>query len=228
VLSLPTAWEAPGPLEFAGTGTTAVVFTSTTGHQFAGTAVRWARLAGQGLGVENTTEFSLDETAASQWVLPAGRYTVTMHCDGPCSVSFPTRPAGLASSLTLRTRAAHVLAWSAAIRTAGVPGGTVTHDFPGDLHGILLATVAASASFRIANFQAAQVCRTTDVPVCRRQQDGEEQERTFETSGAGSADQTTFRLTRLYLDENGGNSSVHTIAMTQIVDAQAAVLYFPT
>lgn len=177
-LALDSTWTSSAEIRFSGRGLTALVLTGAKTGAFVATATRWAPLKGQAAHSDNVTVFSSDPTFKT-WSVPRGRYELTLVCSGPCSVTFSGAPRALGPTLHVRGSARHVHLWSAPVTTGGAPGGLVTHDLPSDVHGALLASVAASARFTVTNQQDADVCLVSDEPVCRRVEDGEEQQRTF-------------------------------------------------
>lgn len=221
--TLNAPWRTSTEIRFTGPGTTSLVLTDAHTGEFIATATRWAPLSGQAVGVDNLTIFSVDPTFGA-WSVPPGHYRLTLICDGRCGVTFDRIPRHFGSALRVRGRAPHTDVWSSPIRTAGVPGGVVTHALPGDSHGALLASVAASARFTLVNQQDADVCLLSDEPVCRRFEDGEEQERTFSYASQLATD-STFRVTRIYPAVDGGETTAHRIVMTQALDARATVIF---
>jgi len=216
-------WAAGADVAFTGAGTVSLVLTDARTGSFVATATRWAPLGGQAPHSDNVTVFSTDPTFKT-WSLPAGRYLLTVVCDSRCAVTFRGRPRGFGPSLLVSRSARHTHVWTSAVQTAGVPGGAVTHPLPGDLHGALLASVGASARYTLMNVQTADVCLVSDEPLCGRTEDGEGQQRTWSLRSELTTD-STYRMTRIYPQVDGAETTVHRITMTQALDARATVIF---
>lgn len=228
-VTLRRAWTVPTTrtdIQYKGRGPVSLLVTRASNPSFVATATRWAPLAGEPRG---GSTLELDGGFRSpNWGLPAGRYTFTLYCAGPCSITFPSQPSGLPQRLAPRTPARNVTAWSQHILpVAGAPGGVAFHAVGnGDLHGIVLASTGATAARSLTGVAATDVCRLGQMPLCDRTEDGWSKDTRMEQDSTGQT-KSVQRFTRVYDDVPGSETTIHRLLITNAVDADAAVLFFP-
>ena len=218
-----TVNESYEGIRYSGSGLVALLVTRPADGSFVATATRWAPLRGEPSAGTGVSMASLP----AGWGLSPGRYVFTLVCDSACSVTFASRPSGLPSRLVLTRKAVGVTSWRQRLATAGHPGGLARHDLAQDTSGVALASVGASATYRLANAQDAEVCRVSQLPVCDRVEDGSSQEVADESDGHGNV-RSAFRLTRVYTHIGSGETTLHRIFITGAVDADATVVFVPT